>query len=281
MPDDRVDPKQLAIRIPVVAPRIRAAIQHDLKFSRAGVIAENAAVHPRAILSRSAGRADGRGVRDAVASVEPAIRPPAKAVHDVVADGLEIKPVEQHLRRAIGLVVAIFVRDENQIRRAQRIHAAIAEFDARESHALIPENRPLVEMPVIVRVLEDHDAVAQTRIPARGILGVSVALRDPQPPARIPRHRDRLLHIGLRREDLAGKSRRQFHRARHFRRRHRAAGRFLGIEDRREFRVRVVHAAAQQKGRRHEWGKEASIHRREINGPGWKMCASQRTSPEG
>ena len=145
-------------------------------------------------------------------------------------DGFEVEAVQKDLRRAVRNVVAVLVRKEEQVGGAKSVDAAIADFDAREPHTLVPKDGALVEPAVLVGVFEDEDAIAQRGVPPVRVLRVSVTFRDPESAARIPRHRDGLLHIGLGGEDLALESGREFHGPGRFLGGHGAAWRLLGIE---------------------------------------------------
>ena len=96
---------------------------------------------------------------DAVAAVEPAVRPPGERVEDVVLGVLDVPAVEHDLGRA-GRLVAVVDRDEEQVRRRAEPDAAEAELDAGEVHAVVEEDGLLVERAVAVGVFEDDDAVA-------------------------------------------------------------------------------------------------------------------------
>ena len=104
--------KQLALGVPVMAPGVGAAMGDSLQNFARGVVAPDRTVHLGALFQRRAGRADSRGIGDAVAAIEPAVGAPAQAVDDVVADGLGVEAIKQHLGLAIGHVVAVFIGDE-------------------------------------------------------------------------------------------------------------------------------------------------------------------------
>ena len=59
------------------------------------------------------------------------------------------------------------------------------------------EDLARVELAVAVGVLEDQDAVADGVLPGSARAFVRVALGDPEPPALVEGHRDRLRHVGL------------------------------------------------------------------------------------
>jgi hypothetical protein len=105
--------------------------------------------------------------------------------------------VEHNLRRAVGNRIAILVRDEPQVRQRQRPHPAAADLDARQPLCVVPEHRAPVMTPVVVRVLEHDDAVAQLRMVADRAFGIGVVLRDPQASARIRGQADGLMHVRL------------------------------------------------------------------------------------
>ena len=108
--DDGVDEKELAVFVPVVSPRIGGAMADDFEVFAGGMIAPNAALDVSALGFGRAGAADlGAGAEDAVPSVQPAIGAPAQAVDDVVAHLVGVESIQNHLRLAIRLVVAVSV----------------------------------------------------------------------------------------------------------------------------------------------------------------------------
>ena len=100
---------------------------------------------------------------------------------------------------------------KQQLRRAHHPHAAVADLDAGEHLHVVGEHLARVEAAVAVLVFEDEDAVAQAEVELLAALGVGVVLGDPQPPARVPRHRDRVLHVRLGGEDGGFEAGRQPH----------------------------------------------------------------------
>src|SRR5438046_996367 len=90
-------------------------------------------LHMNTVLRKAAGNrwpgggawpADVRRAGPAVPAVEPAVRAPGEPVGEVVPALLVTEPVEDHLRLAVGPVVAVAVGDEQQIRRGHDPHAA-------------------------------------------------------------------------------------------------------------------------------------------------------------
>ena len=64
-----------------------------------------------------------------MATVQPAVRSPDEAVQGFVA--IVVAPaVEEDLRRAIGFVIAVLVRDEREVGRGSDKDAAKADSDA-------------------------------------------------------------------------------------------------------------------------------------------------------
>src|SRR5262245_1296596 len=76
MPDHRINEKQVSILIPVVPPRIRCPMTHDLKNPSSGMIPPNRAVQIRSRVFRRARFADRRSGHDAMPPIKPAIWPP-------------------------------------------------------------------------------------------------------------------------------------------------------------------------------------------------------------
>ena len=136
--------------------------------------------------------------KHAVAAVKPAVGPPDEAVQRLVR--VLIAPaVEQHLRRAVGAVVAVGIGNEQQLRRC-------ADPDAAEAHS-----NPLTRFSFsanTVRLSNWPSPSASSKIRIRSWASASgsaariaVGLGDPQPAAIVDGHGDRLPHVRL-----AGKS---------------------------------------------------------------------------
>ena len=92
------------------------------------------------------GRPTSEFAADPVPSVKPAVRPPFQAVGDVVVHLVFVKTVQKNFRRAVRHVVAVAVRDENEIGRGNAKDAAKPGRNPCQSDALVPENGPFVEM---------------------------------------------------------------------------------------------------------------------------------------
>ena len=154
------------------------------------------------------GHADVRRGLNAVPAIEPAVRPPAQAVGDVVPHDAVVPAVEHDLRLAVGDVVAVAVGKEQQPGRTEGPHAAEADLDAGQLLSLVPKDRLPVGPAVMVGVFQDHDPVVLRQVEIHLRVGVGVILRHPEAAAGIGRHSDRLAKHGLRREERDMKARR-------------------------------------------------------------------------
>src|SRR5207248_6744256 len=142
--------------VEVDAPGVGCAMRDDFEDLPRRVVPPDAAVEEYAVLFGRPRLADVRARLDAIAAVEPAVRPPGEGVEDVVLGLQEVPAVEDADRRAVRLVVAIAVGNEQEVRRAAQPDAAEAEGNPREVGSLVVEDRAPVEAAVAVAVLEDH-----------------------------------------------------------------------------------------------------------------------------
>src|SRR5205823_7920070 len=120
----------------------------------------DAAIESDAVLVGRAGLADAGLGLNAVATVQPAVRPPGQRVEDIVLGVLYVPAVEDDFRRAVRLIMAVPHRDEHEVGGRAEPDAAEADFDAGKVDAVVEEHGLLVELAVAVGVFEDHDAVA-------------------------------------------------------------------------------------------------------------------------
>ena len=260
MPDHRVDEEQLVVLGPIGAPRVRRAVAIRLEDLRHRVVTPEPARGRLTLLLRDARHIDPRGAGDAHASVEPTVRTPLESVGErMAAGGRRAETIEHHLGRARGLVTVH--RDEEQVRRAHRPHPAETALDAREHLHVVGEHRALIELPVVIGVLEDHDAILQLQVEAFLAVRVGVVLRHPESAALIPAERDGLAHIWLGGEERGPEARRQME-----------LGQGVGRRERRD-RLRLVIARLRE-GRRPqvqggEQSGEADIHRGGECRPDW------------
>src|SRR5437899_3216510 len=118
-------------------------------------------------------------------AVEPAVGAPDERVERLVRV-LVAPAVEDDLRRAGGLVLALLDGDEQQLRRLSDPDAAEADFQPADEVEPLAEDGALVELAVAVGVLEDQDAVTGLRL---GLFDwVGVGLGDPEPAAVVDGH---------------------------------------------------------------------------------------------
>ena len=128
------------------------------------MIPPDAGVDLRALVVGRARLADVRMREHAVTAVQPAVGAPDERVERFVR--VLIRPaVEQHLRRAVRFVVAVFVGNEQQLGRRADPHAAETDFEPADQVELFGEHGPFVELSVAVDVFENEDPVAGLRLP--------------------------------------------------------------------------------------------------------------------
>ena len=204
MSDDVIREERLAVVIPIEAPRIRRAGGHDFKNLFHRMIAPDGATELHALVLRCAGPANERVCGDAVASVEPAVRPPREAVHHVVA-GLERPAVEDDFRCAVRHAIAVAVGIEQKIRRARDPHAAEAHGHAADALTVLQKNFALIKTSVAVFVREDQNAVAVFHFE----IGIGKTLGHPEPPAIIEVEGDGLHHVRFAGEEGGAETFRQ------------------------------------------------------------------------
>lgn len=206
--DDGIDEKQLAVLIPVMPPRICAALADDLEGFPSGMVTPDGAVElcPRAI--RCARFPDGGCGLNPVPPVEPAVRPPFETVDDVMADGVVLPAIEQHFRGSVRNIIAVTVGDKDEVRGARRKNSTEAKRDARELLSLIPEHFVCVEMASALGVLENQNTIVKVCVEVHPTVAVSIELGDPKAATIIKRHGDRLADVRFRREHGHPKARR-------------------------------------------------------------------------
>ncbi len=201
--------KALPAIVEVDAPGITRAVCEDLELVPRRVIPPDAGVDRRAFFVRRARLADARMREDAVTAVKPAVRPPDEAVERFVRV-LVVPAVEQHLRLAIGHVIAVRIGYEEQFRSLTDPHAAEADLQPADEIQLVEKDFLAVELSVAVRRLRRSEC--DLRLALFSALRIDESFGDPQTATIVDRHRDRLTNIGLAGEQRRLEARGQVHR---------------------------------------------------------------------
>ena len=97
----------------------------------------------------------------------------------------------------VGLVVAVGILQEDEVRGLRDDHAAVGEDEARRDVELIGEDRELVGLTVAVGVFADLDAVVALRLVFLHAVRIIASLADPEATTRVPGERDRLHDVRL------------------------------------------------------------------------------------
>src|SRR5207244_13602619 len=106
--------EDVAVVVEVHAPRVAGAVREHFELLLLRVIPPDARVDGNALFVGRARLAAARVREHAVAAVQPAVRPPDARVERLVR--VVVTPaVEDDLGRAVGLAVAVAVRDGGQI----------------------------------------------------------------------------------------------------------------------------------------------------------------------
>jgi len=205
--------ESLTVLVEIDAPRIRRAPGEDLELTPRRMEAPHAAIDRSALAVRAAGLADVRVREHAVAAVEPTVGTPRERVERLVR--VLIGPaVEQDLGLRIGHQIAVLVGHEHEIRRGADPHAAEADLQTADQVEAAHEHGALLEFAVVVGVLEHDDVVVALALGRAHRIGVR--LGDPQATLVVDRERDRLVHVGLARDQVDVEARRHGHRGRGF-----------------------------------------------------------------
>src|SRR5262249_32149897 len=137
--------EHFAAGVEIEAPGIGRAPGEDFEDLLGRMIAPDAAVEGNSLVVGRSRLADFRRGQDAVATIEPTVRPPDERVEDVVLR-VQAPAVEQDFRRPGGLVLTGLDRDEDEIRRRAQPDAAKPERDPAQVGAVVEEDRSFVEM---------------------------------------------------------------------------------------------------------------------------------------
>jgi hypothetical protein len=138
------------VRIEIEAPGVAAAVAEQLEAVRDGMVA------PDALLEGDAAYLGGDGAP--LAAVQPTVGPPGERIGDGVGI-LHAEALEQHLRVAVGHVVAVAIGIEEEVRHLQDKDAAMAERDAAGEIEVLDEVPGFGRPTRVVETFEDGDAV--------------------------------------------------------------------------------------------------------------------------
>ena len=97
----------------------------------------------------------------------------------------------------VGLVVAVGVLEEDEVRGLGDDHAAVGEDEAGRDVELVGEDRELVGLAVAVGVFADLDGVVALLLVFHDAVRVVAGLGDPEAAAGVPGERDRLHDVRL------------------------------------------------------------------------------------
>ena len=123
----------------------------------------------------------------AVTPVEPAVRTPGQTIDHVVL-GFLGPPREDDPGRAVGNVVAIAVRDKDNVRSIGDPRASKAKGEPGKVLAPIVEDGAFVMAAVTIAIFQDDNPI----LAQAGPFVVGVAFHHPESAAMVPGHGDRL-----------------------------------------------------------------------------------------
>ena len=163
---------------PIGAPRVRRAVAVGFEDFLDRVITPQAARRGLTFFLLHAGDINPRGTGNTDAPVEPPIGTPLQSVgKGVAAGGRRAEAIEDDLGRTRRLIA--IHRNEEQVRGAQRPHAAEATLDTGEHLHVFRDDRTFIELPVVVGILKDDNPIAELQVEAFLAVGIRVVLRNP------------------------------------------------------------------------------------------------------
>ena len=194
--DGRASVGRRAEREPILAeadaPRVVAGAAEHLELR---------AIGPEAVegLPESVSLAAYRPTEAGVADDPP--DPVVESPSQVARTGVRVADApagEQDLAH-VGLAVAVGILQEQRVGRLEDDDATVRTQQAGGDVETLGEDGELVRLAIAVGVLADRDPVAAG---CGGVLGIGIVHRlgDPEPSAMVPGHADRLVDLGLRRE---------------------------------------------------------------------------------
>ena len=176
----------LAPRIDDMSPGVCETVRHeDVELPRARLPTEHAGVDAALWTER---RFDLRVMERSLFEIERAPLVVGEGADRVMRVG-RVEAVE-HEFTDVGLVVAVGVFEEQQVRLLRDEHAASAEFETGRHMQSVGEDGPLVGAAVAVGVFKDQNLVA--RHLAGEVLRVGLHRADPEPALGVERHLHRV-----------------------------------------------------------------------------------------
>ena len=146
------------------------------------------------------------------AAVQPTIGAPAQAIGKIVGTAIgNNKTVEHCFGRAVGNIVAIAIRNEQQLWRAHQPYATAPHFHTGEHLNLVGKNRAAFGVAVVVGVFKNDDSVAKRKVEPQRPFGIRVVFRYPHSSPSIPCHGNGVLNSGFRGKNTGTKPRRKLH----------------------------------------------------------------------
>ena len=173
-----------------IAPGVIGELMQELELG--AVRGEAVAAHGEVLLL-----ARDFAVETAVA--DRAAEPVVVAVGEAAGLGVRILDAEagDDDLTDVGLVVAVGVLEEDEVRGLRDDHAAVGEDEARRDVELIGEDRELVCLAVTVGVFADLDAVVTLLLVFLHAVRVVGGLADPEAATGVPSERDGLHDVRL------------------------------------------------------------------------------------
>ena len=184
----------VAGRVGAVTPGVVGELVEELELGAVG--GEAVAAH-REVLLLAADLAGESAVADRAA--EPVIVAVGEAARLRV--GVSDAPAGHDDLTDVGLVVAVGVLEEDEVRGLGDDHAAVGEDEAGRDVELVGEDRELVGLAVAVGVFADLDGVVALLLVFHDAMRVVAGLGDPEAATGVPGERDRLHDVRLRGEE--------------------------------------------------------------------------------
>ena len=157
-----VNEKQFAVLIPVMPPRIGRSVSERFEDFSRRVVAPDSAFDRDAISIRSARNPHPPRTRMAATTVEPAVRPPAKAIGKIVITRqANFKSVENHFRFPVRDIIPVFVGDKEQLWRAHQPDPTTPHLNTGEHLQVVFKNRSLIGLTIPVGVFKNQNTILE------------------------------------------------------------------------------------------------------------------------